>query len=130
MLGTLPRRIFLPFARPRGAGRAAQRLVAPPHVSDLLDVVDDGEELPLRIHLGSSPKREASHALVLKVAEDRFHRGDASVVDGAPRWAIKLPTHAFACIVFLLLARSRRPLAMLDHCQLSLLRAFGIAQTL
>ena len=39
---------------------------------DLLDVVDDGEELPLGVHLASAAEGEAPHALVLQVGEDGF----------------------------------------------------------
>ena len=45
-----------------------------PHssISNLFDVVDDSEELPLGVHLASTAESEASHALVLQVGKDRF----------------------------------------------------------
>jgi hypothetical protein len=55
-------------------------------VSDLLDVVYQGEQLPLGIDLGLAAQREAFQALVLEVGEHRFDDGDA-LVEGEGRGA-------------------------------------------
>ena len=44
-------------------------------MSDLLDVVNHGEELPLGVDLPPTSQREAPHPLVLKVRKHRFHSG-------------------------------------------------------
>ena len=56
---------------------------------DLLDVVDDGEELPLGVHFASTAQGEAPHALVLQIGEDGFDGWHAPAVDGTPRRGIK-----------------------------------------
>jgi hypothetical protein len=53
-------------------------------VGNLLDVVHQGEQLPLGIDLSFAAQREASHALVLEIGEHRFDDGDALVVGEAP----------------------------------------------
>lgn len=69
-------------------------------MGDLFDVVDDGEELPLGVHLASAAEGEAPHALVLQIGEDGFDGWHSASVDGAPCRAIKLPAHAFGgCVL-------------------------------
>ena len=48
---------------------------------ELLDVVDEAEELPLRLDLLPATERESIEPLVVAdVAEDRLHRGEALAV--------------------------------------------------
>ena len=55
----------------------------------LLDVVDQAEELPLRIDFGFSSQGEAIEPLVVSdVAEHRLHRREASAVEHPALWRI------------------------------------------
>ena len=58
-----------------------------PAVRDLLDVVHQAVELPLRAHRGSAVERETAHALVMPdVRNRRLHGGGAPAVErSAPR---------------------------------------------
>jgi hypothetical protein len=53
-------------------------------VGDLLDVVHQREQLPLRAHLAFPAQREAAHPLVLNICKRRHNRGDAAAVDPSP----------------------------------------------
>ena len=50
----------------------------------LLDVVDEGKELPLRIHFVSGSQRESSQVVRVQIAEDRLDDAVASAVEPAP----------------------------------------------
>ena len=96
---------------------------------DLLDVVDDGEELPLGVHLASAAEGEAPHALVSQVGEEGFDGWHAAAVDGASCGTIKLPAHAFGGRV-LASARLGYPFTVLDDHELALDGALWVAQAL
>ena len=66
-------------------------------MSEFLYVVDETEELPLRIDLGATAQREAIEAFVVaKIAEYRFHRAEASSVTGAAIGRIDALSHALS----------------------------------
>ena len=61
---------------------ANPQLLRVPVMRELLNVVDEAEELPLRIDLLPSAEREPIKPLVVaEVAEDGLHRGEALIVD-------------------------------------------------
>lgn len=63
-------------------------------MGELLDVVDQAEELPLRIDLRSPPECEAIEPLVVsEVAKDRLHRREASSVARPARGRIDAFLH-------------------------------------
>ena len=69
-------------------------------MGDLLDVVYQGEQLPLRIDLALTTQRKASHALVLEVGEHRFHDGDALIIGKATLDGVELAFHLFHRCLF------------------------------
>jgi hypothetical protein len=82
LIGFPSRRIASADSLPQGPSR----LLRIPVMRQLLDVVHQAEELPLRIHLPLSSQREAIQPLVVAdVAEHRLHRGEASPVQRRPR---------------------------------------------
>ena len=90
----------------------------------LLDVVYQTEELPLRIHFRSPAQREAVEFLVVAdVGEDRFHRGEASSVERTPLWAVDRPLHDLGVAHF----AARRPPT--KEADLPGLRRLGFPQT-
>lgn len=59
----------------------------------LLDVVHQAEQLPLRAHLAQTPEREAAQPLVVpQLGEHRLHGGDAPAVQAAPSRAVDVLT--------------------------------------
>ena len=111
---------------PRGAGVGSR---ARSSVSNLLDVVDDGEELPLGVHFVPASEGESAHALILEVGKDRFDGRHAATVEGTSEQGIKLPAHAFGGRIFAD-ARLGLSFAVLDDGELALGAALRIAQTL
>jgi len=63
-------------------------------MGEFLDVVDQAEELPLRIDLGFPSQGEAIKPFVVsKVAEHRLHRREASAVEHPARGRIDTFLH-------------------------------------
>ena len=63
----------------------------------LLDVVHQAEELPLRIDFLLPAQREAVQPLVVaEVAEHRLHRGEAPAIQLPSAFRIDGPLHALA----------------------------------
>lgn len=62
-------------------------------MGNLLDVVHQGEELPLGIDLALAAQREPPHPLVLEVGEHRLDDGDALVISVAPQRGVELAFH-------------------------------------
>ena len=50
----------------------------------LLDVVDEGKELPLRIDFSSGPQRESSQVVGVQIAEDRLDDAETPAVEQSP----------------------------------------------
>jgi len=109
---------------PTGPSSSIRR--SPP--GDLLDVVDHGEELPLRVDLAPAAQREAPHPLVLEIREDWFHRAHPPAVALAPLPRVKLPPHAIDGAISLV----RVPCAFstFDDADRSLHGALGMTQAL
>ena len=64
-------------------------------MGELLDVVDQAEELPLRIDFAFSSQGEAIEPLVVsKVAEHRLHRCEAPAVEHPALWRIDTFLHS------------------------------------
>src|SRR5665213_886613 len=77
----------------RGLSPAALLGIAMP--GELLNVVHQAEELPLPIHLGLAPQREAREPLVVAdVREDWFHRSKPSRILRTPLGRIDARFHA------------------------------------
>ena len=69
-------------------------LLRKPVMRQLLDVVHQAEELPLRIDLRLRAQRETIQPLVVaELAEHRFHRGKASAIQRAAALRIDGPLH-------------------------------------
>jgi len=63
----------------------------------LLDVVHQAEELPLRIDLLPPAQGEAIQPLVVtQVGKHRLHRGEASAVEPSASFGVDGPLHALA----------------------------------
>ena len=71
------------------------RLRRVPMMGEFLDVVDQAEELPLRVDLQAAAQREAIESFVVaQVREDRLYRPEALPVLGAALWGIAATFHA------------------------------------
>ena len=67
----------------------------------LLDVVHQGVQLPLAVHLGLAAQREAVELLVVtQIGEHRLHRGEAPAVFGAALCAVDALLHLLGVNVF------------------------------
>ena len=72
-----------------------------PVVRQLLDVVHQGVQLPLPVHLGLAAQGEAVELLVVaQIAEHRLHRGEAFAVFGSAVFAVDALLHALGVNVF------------------------------
>ena len=90
----------------------------------LLDVVNQAVQVPLRVHFGLRAQGEAIEALVVpQVGEDRLHDGDAPPVEFAPPVAVDRALHALG-------VAQRRTLVLVEEGDLTSLRSVRIAQTL
>ena len=88
----------------------------------LLDVVNQAIQIPLRVHLWLGSQREAVEPLVVpKVGEHRLDDGDASPVEPAAPLAVNRPLHAFG-------VAKRRALALVEEGDLADRRALGMSQ--
>ena len=69
---------------------------------DLLDVVHQAEEIPLRAHLRSAPERETAHALVVTdVRKHRLDRRDALAVQSSALRRVDRAALALARVVLI-----------------------------
>jgi len=64
-----------------------------PIAPDLLDVVHQTIELPLRVDLSSRAQREALQSAACEVSKDGFHRARPSGVDGTSWWRVDFRLH-------------------------------------
>ena len=62
---------------------------------DFLDIVYQGEQLPLRIDLLLAAQHKPVHALVLEVPEHRLDDRDALVINESPHDGVELAFHLF-----------------------------------
>ncbi len=91
----------------------------------LLDVVHQTEELPLRIHLLLPAQREAIQPLVVsEVGKHRFHGGEAPAIEPPASFGVDRPLHAIAVA-----QRGAGRLAM-EEADLPGLRHVGLPQAL
>ena len=87
----------------------------------LLDVVNQTVQIPLRVHLWLGSQREAVEPLVVpQVGEHRLDDGDAPPVEAAAPLAVDRPLHAFG-------VAKRRALALVEEGDLADRRALGIS---
>src|SRR6478609_10216340 len=96
-------------------------------MSNFLDVVDHGEELPLHVDLPSAAQRETPHPLVLDVRKHRLDRSHPPAVGLPTPRCIEFPSHAFGGRASR--ALRARAFATFDDRDLPLPRALGMAQT-
>jgi hypothetical protein len=59
----------------------------------LLYVVHQGKQLPLRIHLVSGSEREAAQVVIVQIAEDGFDDAEAPAVQQSPCTAVDSGFH-------------------------------------
>jgi hypothetical protein len=63
------------------------------HRGNLLDVVHQTEQLPLRVHFLLAAQSKSIHPLVLEIPEHRLYDGNALVVNEPAKQGVELPFH-------------------------------------
>lgn len=88
----------------------------------LLDIVNQAVQVPLRVHLRLRSQREAIQALVVpKVGEHGFHDRDAPSVEFSSAPAVDGAFHAFGIA-------KRRALVLVEEGDLADRRTLGMSQ--
>ncbi len=96
---------------------------SPPPPGDLFDVVHQGEELSLSVHLILFEKEEAAHALVLEIGKDWLDGAHTLAVDLGPKGGVEYPAHALCGGAVPRGSFGQRALAAFDDGELALPRA-------
>lgn len=69
-------------------------------MGNLLDVMDQGEQLPLGVDFIFATEGEPAHAFVLEIREHRLDDGDALVIDVASHDGVEFAFHLFDWLFF------------------------------